>query len=206
MEFLKQIILIAFIASASLSASAQEFETQLKAFEHSYAAEEGGSYKEAVSSLMAEYKAESYEMNLRLGWLHYEWKRYTESCNYYEKAIQLLPLSVEARLGFANAAAELGNWSYVEKQYVEILKTDPMNSIANYRMGLISYNRQEYDKAKNYLTRTLNQYPFDYDTNVLMAWTELKSGKLREAKVMFQKALLIKPADAAALAGLALIK
>jgi tetratricopeptide (TPR) repeat protein len=205
MDFLKRIGIACMLLS-SFIIQAQEFDAQLKAFESSYASEAKLSYKDAIQSITGVYRAESYEMNIRLGWLQYKSKHYAESCSYYSKAIQLFPLSVEARLGFANAAAELGNWSQVEEQYVEILKTDPMNSTANYRMGLICYNRQEYDKSIRFLNKTLNQYPFDYDTVILLAWAELRAGKLREAKVMFQKALLNKPGDASALEGLGLIK
>jgi len=40
----------------------------------------------------------------------------------------------------------------------------------------------------------------------MLAWTNFKLGKLREAKVLFQKALLISPDDESATEGLNLIK
>jgi Flp pilus assembly protein TadD len=49
-------------------------------------------------------------------------------------------------------------------------------------------------------------YPFDYDNLVLYAWTNYQLGKLREAKVLFNKVLLNKPNDASAKEGLGLIK
>jgi tetratricopeptide (TPR) repeat protein len=205
MDFLKKILAISLLFF-TMAANSQEFEKQLKAFENSYASEYSGAYGDAIKSITAVYKAESYEMNLRLAWLYYASKNYNEACNYYQKSFQLFPLSIEARLGFANAAAELGNWTQVETQYMEILKTDAMNTTANYRMGLICYNRLDYTSALKYFTKTMNQFPFDYDTSIMVAWTELKLGKLREAKIMFQKTLFIRPSDASALEGLALIK
>lgn len=205
MDFLKKTIAISLLFF-TIAAHSQEFDSQLKAFENSYLSEYNSDYINAIKAISGVYKVENYEMNLRLGWLYYSSKSYNEACNYYQRSFQILPLSVEARLGFANSAAELGNWSLVEAQYIEILKTDPMNSTANYRMGLICYNRVDYSTALKYFTKTLNQYPFDYDTSIMVAWTELKLGKLREAKIMFQKTLLIKPSDSSALEGLALIK
>jgi hypothetical protein len=52
----------------------------------------------------------------------------------------------------------------------------------------------------------VNLYPFDYDGTIMFAWTNLKILKLREAKLLFQKALLIKPGDSSALEGLASIQ
>jgi len=39
-----------------------------------------------------------------------------------------------------------------------------------------------------------------------MAWTNFKLEKYREAKILFQKTLLISPGDASALEGLGLLK
>jgi Flp pilus assembly protein TadD len=40
----------------------------------------------------------------------------------------------------------------------------------------------------------------------MFGWTNFRMGKLNEAKVLFNKALLVKPNDASALEGLSLIK
>jgi tetratricopeptide (TPR) repeat protein len=94
----------------------------------------------------------------------------------------------------------------VINQYVEILKIDPQNTIANYRLGSIYYGKADYNKALGYLEKNVNLYPFDYDSIILFAWTNFKLGKLREAKVLFNKALLNRPKDSSATEGLSLIK
>lgn len=185
---------------------AEDYEKLAKAFEASYAAENKGEYQQAIQALLSIYRPDSYELNLRLGWLHYMSGRFTDALPYYQKSIDLMPVSIEARLGFVLPAAALGNWAQVEKQYRDILKIDPMNTLVNYRMGLIYYGRQEYAQALRFFEKTLNLFPFDYDTVIMVAWTHLKSGQLREAKVMFQKALLIRPNDADALQGLSMLK
>jgi tetratricopeptide (TPR) repeat protein len=73
-------------------------------------------------------------------------------------------------------------------------------------MGSIYYGRKDFVKAEKYLEKVVNLYPFDYDSMVLYAWTNLKLGKTREAQVLFNKVLLIRPKDVSALEGLALIK
>jgi Tfp pilus assembly protein PilF len=73
-------------------------------------------------------------------------------------------------------------------------------------MALIAYGREDFQTALRYLNKVINLYPFDYDTVILMAWTELKLEKMREAKIMFHKALMIQPGDASAKEGLQAIK
>ncbi|MEI6886290.1 MAG: tetratricopeptide repeat protein, partial [Bacteroidota bacterium] len=70
----------------------------------------------------------------------------------------------------------------------------------------IFYGRKDYAKAEKYLEKVVNLYPFDFDAMILYAWTNFKLGKLREAQVLFNKALLMRPKDAGALEGLGLIK
>ena len=205
MDFLKKLCFAGLLLFAQ-QLYAQDFEKTSAAFQASYAAENIGDYSVAIQQMTSVYKAGSYETNIRLGWLYYSSGRFSDAMPYYQKSIEIMPLSVEARLGLVNAAAALGNWVLVEGQYNEILKVDPLNTTANYRMGLITYGKEDFGTALKYFTKVLNLYPFDYDTVVILGWTNLKLGKLREAKIMFQKALLIKPNDSSALEGLALIR
>jgi len=205
MDFLKRILLIALVATGT-TAIAQDFENTQAAFLKSYELEYGGEYSKAINVLKDVYNEESYEINLRLGWLTYLSGLFSESIPYYEKSIMLKPMSIEARLGIVNPAASMGNWTQVEKYYKEILEIDPENSTVNYRMGVIYYGREDYSTAFKYLEKVVNHYPFDYDGVIMLAWTNYRLGKFREAKVLFQKTLLIKPGDKSAAEGLGLIK
>ncbi|HPE43801.1 MAG TPA: tetratricopeptide repeat protein, partial [Bacteroidales bacterium] len=202
MEFLKSKLVFGLLFMISLTIQAQSFDKQMTAFENSYRFEENGKYNEAVQEILNIYDENSYEHNLRLAWLNYVSGRFTESLPYYQKCFTLKPLAIEARFGYINPAAALGNWTQVENQYQEILRIDPQNTLANYRMALLAYGREDYMTSLRYLNKVINLYPFDYDTVILLAWTELKLGKLREARVMFQKALLIRPGDSSASEGL----
>ncbi len=185
---------------------AQDFTVLQEAFSKSHAYESRGNFTDAIASLKKVYLEDSYEVNLRLGWVTYLAGLFTESTTYYQKAINLKPYAIEAKFGFVNPASALGNWEQVVAQYNEILRIDPQNTLANYRMGSIYYGRRDFGKAEKYLEKVVNLYPFDYDSMVLFAWTNLKLGKLREAQVMFNKVLLNKPKDSSALEGLSLIK
>jgi len=208
----KSITLLRYLAISLLfisfihSAKAQDYQVLQDAFSKSHAYEARGNFADAIASLKKVYLEDSYEINLRLGWVTYLAGLFTESSAYYQKAINLKPYAIEAKFGFVNPASALGNWDQVVAQYNEILKIDPQNTLANYRMGSIYYGRRDFVKAEKYLEKVVNLYPFDYDSMVLFAWTNLKLGKLREAQVLFNKVLLNKPRDPSAVEGLSLIK
>ncbi|MFW5974759.1 MAG: tetratricopeptide repeat protein [Bacteroidota bacterium] len=86
------------------------------------------------------------------------------------------------------------------------LKISPRNYTANYRMGSIYYGREDYTTACKYFEKIVNLHPFDNDALHMFGWTNLKMGKIREAKVLFNKALMNRPEDDLAREGLNLIK
>jgi len=178
----------------------------VKAFSDSYVAEYAGKYDGAISALKQVYDENSYELNLRMGWLNYSAGKFTDAAAYYQKAMLLMPMSVEARFGAVLPLAALGKWEQVSNTYEEILKIDPKNTTANYRQGLILYGKNKFETAGKYFQQVVNLYPFDYDALLMLGWTQFKQGKLREAKIYFQKCLLVKPADKSAAEALMLIK
>ena len=201
------ILITSYVIVCSTNTFAQSDLSSLEnAFMQSYSSEKVGDYGKSIKILKDNYQEESYELNLRLGWLHYSAGMYAEAINYYNKSILLMPMSIEARLGYVLPSSALGNWNQVVKQYEDILKIDDKHSTANYRLGYIYYVRKDYTSSFAYFQKVVNLYPFDYDGTHMFAWTNFQLGKMREAKILFQKTLLIKPGDASAKEGLTLIK
>lgn len=199
------VILLLIFSGMGISFS-QDYKALGEAFSQSYTHENAAEYGKAIDDLKKVYDEKSYEINLRLGWLFYMSGLFTESQSYYQRAIALRPLSVEARLGFIYPASSVGNWDKVITQYLSILKIDPNNTTANYRLGLIYYGRKEYQQAYRHFEKVVNLYPFDYDALHMYAWTNYQLKKTREARVLFQKALLVRPGDASCIEGLSHIK
>ena len=186
--------------------AAQDFKTVKDAFQNSYIQEATGEVSAAVNSLKAVYDEKSYELNLRLGWLSYQAGNFTESLAFYSKAVDLMPYAVEPRFGIVYPGAAMGNWSMVISQYKKILEITPNNSIAMHRLGLIYYGKQDYENARQYFVKVVNLFPFDYDALTMLAWSNFQLKNYREAKVLFQKALLNTPGGSSALEGLDLLK
>lgn len=199
-------IILAILMSGFISISSLAQDKIIDAFKLSYSLEKTENFKGAIESLKAVYQADSYELNLRLGWLTYLAGQVPESVDYYSKAVSLKPYAIEPKLGLVLPLSVQGRWNDIEEIYQKILQIDPQNSLINYRLGLIYYNRGNFDKADPYLEKVVNLYPFDYDGLILLAWNKLNLQKSRESKVLFQKVLMNNPDDPSALEGLKLIK
>lgn len=203
MKYLFTIIFSIFIAG---NLPAQDYSAWQALFEQSYEHESNEEYSKALQVLEEKYKVDSYDFNIRYGWLYYLQGDYPKSKQYYHKAMEILPYSHEAKFGYVLPLSGLGEWNTIIGIYQEMLKLDPKNTVVNYRLGAIYYERKDYQKAYNYLEEVINLYPNDYDSNLLFGWTNLQMGKLKEAKVLFNKVLLIKPKDESAREGLSLIQ
>jgi tetratricopeptide (TPR) repeat protein len=203
---MRKVSLSAILFFLFMVVNAQDNAKLTAAFRDSYTREKAGKYAEAITAMMAYYDAGSYEINLRMGWLTYLQGQFSESLNYYTKATELMPYAIEPRLGLVLPASSLGNWDMVITQYNKILSIDPNNTVTLYRLGLIFYDKKEYKQAYQYFEKVVNLYPFDYQSVLMLAWTNYRLGKTREAKILFNKALLYYPEDASAKEGLSLIK
>lgn len=202
MEILKRFILSTIIILLVGNVFAQSNAVLQKAFRTSYADESNKNYAGAITDIMPYYEDNNYEVNVRLGWLHYMNKNYTASQSYYSKAIGLRQNAIEPKFGIVKPLSYLQNWDKVLQQYLDILKIDPQNTQANYWAGMIYYNRKQFPTAMKYFKVVVTLYPFDYDSNHMLAWATLLSGRKDEAKISFQKALIIKPDDESSTDGL----
>jgi tetratricopeptide (TPR) repeat protein len=185
----REYILICLFAAMLRLTSQTDAEA---AFSKSYSFEYESSYGKAISAL-TEANADNYQVNLRLGWLHYLNKDYMKSEKYYRKAIQFEPQSIEARFGVALPLVAIGNYNHVTDVYREILKIDPNNSIATYRLGLILYNNRDYENAGKQAAKVIRMYPFDYDSNLLYGKVLIAQKKNNEARKFLDKALQYNP-------------
>jgi len=177
-----------------------------KAFHNSYTDELNKNYTAAINDISPYYTDNSYEINIRLGWLHYLNQNYNASKNYYQKAVTLKPSSIEAKFGFVKPLSFLQSWDKVLEQYLAILKIDPQNTQACYWAGIIYYNRKQYDVSIRLFKTVATLYPYDYDGNHMLGWSLLMDGKKDEAKGYFEKALIIKPGDDSSTDGLSKCK
>jgi tetratricopeptide (TPR) repeat protein len=189
----------------AVTAQAQHITALQSAFSKSYIAENQSNYQLAISEMKPIFQKNDYISNIRLGWLNYLAKQYNESIAYYQQAISLKPYAIEARLGCVKPLSAIENWEKVKEEYLEILKVDPLNTTANYWLGVIYYNRKEYKSATMLFEKVVNLFPLDYDSVIMLAWSKLYSSSQADARILFQQALIIRPNDSSALNGLQLV-
>ncbi len=202
---MKQIFIITAIFLLSTKLFSQDVKKIQKAFETSYTLEKENKLEESIAVLKNVYFADSYEINLRLGWLNYKKGYLAESEKYYLNATKLLAYSEEAKFGLILPKSANAKWNDVIDIYKQILTISPNNTTANYRLGLIYYNRKEFSNAYTLFEKVVNLYPFDFDGLLMYAWSALQLGKSKEAKILFNKTLMNHPNNASALEGLAIL-
>ena len=207
----KRLLFLAFVLvvlsqiSAKSSTDVGPGDDMQKAFKESYAFEKKSEYGSAIEAIKKVYDENVYEVNLRLGWLYYLNKQYDESVSYYEKAITLMPNAIEPKFGITQPLASQEKWEKVYMQYSAILAIDPQNTKANYYMGLGCYYKADYQGAFKYFEKVTSLYPFDGDSQLMLAWTNFQLGKAKVAEELFRKVLLIYPDNSSALEGLTLL-
>jgi tetratricopeptide (TPR) repeat protein len=191
------IITLSFLATI-FSANAQNAEL-LSAFEKSYLYEKNQEYTKAVGSLAVVYNKyqTNFETNLRLGWLYYLSGNLKESNIYYAKAIELKPMALEAIYGNILPLLAQGKYSNIEVLANKAISIAPNDSRAEYYIGLVSYYQKDYLKSERFLEKSINQYPFDLDLNLMLGWAKFALGKKNEAKALFQVAQRHSPNSAA---------
>ena len=197
------IVTFVLIGSCLMAQSQQALQA---VFTKSYESEQAGKYIAAINELKPVYKNDGYFVNIRMGWLYYLAKQYTESIKYYNIAIAMKPYAIEARFGCIKPLSAIESWENVKAHYAQILKIDPQNTLASYWLGVIYYNKKSYTLAEKLFEKVVNLYPLDYDSIVMLAWTKLNLGKSADAKVLFYQALVIRPNDSSANAGIKQLK
>ncbi len=156
------------------------------AFELSYKLEAENNYPEAIKVIKTAYNKDSYECNLRLGWLTC-CRQLMESKTYYQLAIELKPFAVEPKFGMTFPIYAMGNMEELKTLYEKILTTTPNNTIALYKLGSIYFYQLNYEEAEKYFSKVVDLFPFDYDALLMLAHTNFHLKKYREAKVLYHK-------------------
>ncbi len=188
----------------SVNSFSQDIKAMQAAFAKSFMNEDKGDFKAALQDIQPIYSDKSYLVNLRIGWLSYLSKDYANSVVYYKKACDLNPGATEPLWGLALPLIAQEKWYDVENTYKSIVRFDPKNSLVNYRLGMIYYYRKNYVDALKHFDITLTLFPLDYDSILMSAWTTYFLGKKEDAKVLFNRVLLMYQHDTSAIEGLTL--
>ena len=185
-------LFIYLITSKSFAITFQDIKN---AYYNSYKYEMAGNYKDAIRSLMIVYSnyPNGYTVNLRLGWLYYLNKNYSNSVFHYKKALQVMPYSIEAKLGLTLPLLAQGKYSSVENICYQILNQDFYNYFGNLRLVYVLRLEGKYDLAEKIINKMLYIYPTDTKFLIELGIVKFKRGKLKDAQRIFNDVLILDP-------------
>jgi len=186
------LILLLLLPAEGFALSYQQIK---EAYYRSYLYEKSGDYEDAVKALMPVYESypNGYTVNLRLGWLYYLWKKYSNSEFHYQKALKAIPSSVEAMLGLTLPYLAQGRWKDVESVCYRILKIDYYNYYGNLRLSYALRKDQKYQIAEAVDRKMLSIYPTDVNFLLELADSLFSQGKYAYANSIVKDVLILDP-------------
>jgi len=161
----------------------------------SYNYEKMGDYKDAIKVLIPLYEKypNGYTLNLRLAWLFYLNKKYSNAIKHYQKASLIAPSSIEPKLGLMRVYLDLGNYKKVLQIGNIVLKIDYYNYYGNYYEIKALKSLKDYKTALNLANKMLSLYPTSVLFLNLLGEIYYLEGKNDLAKRIFQSVLILDP-------------
>ena len=161
----------------------------------SYNYEKMGDYKDAIKVLIPLYEKypNGYTLNLRLAWLFYLNKKYSNAIRHYQKASLIAPSSIEPKLGLMRVYLDLGNYKKVLQIGNIVLKIDYYNYYGNYYEIKALKNLKDYKTALNLVNKMLSLYPTSVLFLNLLGEIYYLEGKKDLAKRVFESVLILDP-------------
>lgn len=143
-----------------------------------------------------------FEMIFEYGNFLYSISRNTEAERFYQEALDLQPENVLA-LTFMALNKLILNQLDASKDYImKAIKINPHHEYIQFCAGRILYARKEYEEAKGYLIRAIEQNP-DIETQNTLALTYYELGEYESAINIFRNLLDKKPENISLLMSLA---
>ena len=191
---------------AAAAARAPVLRDDQRLWNASYEAEQQGQYDQALKPMktIRESHGDFYLANLRTGWLLYLKKDYAGALAAYQKASLLAPGALSPLIGQMNCHDALGDGEGSLRAGMAVLVLDPMNASVNRRLADLHYARKDYARAASYYLKLATLFPEDLDLANALAWSYLNSSRPAEAQAIFEAILVVAPAHASALQGLAI--
>jgi len=159
----------------------------------SYNYEKMGDYKDAIKVLIPLYEKypDGYTLNLRLGWLFYLSKKYTNAIKHYQKASMSLPYSLEPKLGLMRVYLAMQSYSNALKTGNSLLREDYYNYYGNYYETVALMGVQDYKNALTLTQKMLALYPTSVLFLNLLGEIYYMEGKKDKAKEVFENVLIL---------------
>jgi type IV pilus biogenesis/stability protein PilW len=163
----------------------------------------GGNYTAALGELLKAEKLNPDDPILHndLGLVYMAKEKVGLAVVHFEKAVQLKPDYSLAKNNLGSAYLVQQAWdkaiTVLEEVTGDMLYATPHFPLAN--LGWAYYNKQDYDKARQYLKEALELQPEFFVAQLNLGRTYLATGQLHAALSMFESAARLNPKDPALL-------
>ena len=163
-------------------------------------------YDNAIETLQTVTSKQQDPMALEyLGRALYAQGQYDEALGPLEQAIELDPDAESAREYLGRVWYQLGRCDRAMEQFQILQTAHPLDPTWHAYMGQCAYQEGQYDRAITHLNHALILGHADLiltDVPRELGWAYYQLGRYEEATVLFQRALIMAPDDAEAMAGL----
>jgi tetratricopeptide (TPR) repeat protein len=196
---MKTIILFIVLLCTSVSFGLSDQKIR-DAYYKSYNYEKIEHYSNAAKALMPVYQeyGNTYTVNVRLGWLYYLQKKYANSLEHYQKAIQIAPASLEAKSGRLLPLLAQERYAEAEQEAFGILKVDHFNYYGNMRLAYALRLQKKLETAEQINLKMLALYPLDVTFLSEYALVKHAQGDIEAAVKAFTSVIILDPENVTA--------
>lgn len=191
MKKLTMIFLLVFVSSL-FAITPEEIQ---KAYHKSFNYEQIEDYENAIRTLSPVLDAypNGYTVNLRLGWLYYFLGRYANSIEHYQKAVQIVPTSIEAKNGLMLPLLAQNKYTETASTAYQVVSVDHYNYYGNMRLAYSLRMQKKYDQAEQILNKMLAVYPTDITFLTELALVKYNQGNTERAGNLMWDVLTLDP-------------
>ena len=125
----------------------------------------------------------------RRAWLNYLRGAHNDAIRDYEKALELNPDSLEARLGLMLPLISQQRWREVASNANKVLKVAPWNYYAHVRLMIAEEGEKKWDTLAKHAEIVSKRYPSDATIYVYMARAYAWMKKDSQARSAYEKVL-----------------
>lgn len=126
---------------------------------------------------------------LRHGWLNYLRGAHNESIRDYQKALDINPKSLDARLGLMLPLLAQQRWREVASYANKVLEVAPWNYFAHVRLMMSEEGERKWDTLAKHAANANQHYPSDATILVYLARANVWLKKDNEARQAYEKVL-----------------
>lgn len=127
-----------------------------------------GSAAKSIEKVISDNPKNEFAI-LRHGWLSYLRGAHNESIRDYQKALDINPQSLDARLGLMLPLIAQQRWREVASHANKVLKVAPWNYYAHMRLMISEEGEKKWDTLAKHAQKVNQRYPSDATVLVYLA-------------------------------------